>query len=283
MFENLKKSDLSYKDIFNISFEIYIRNILPITVLCLLVNIPLMVINKFVVTDSIDAILLENPGIMEKLNALFLEMDVEGIMSMVEYGLLPSGVMKIVYMTMAFAIVEYVVFNPLLVSGLAGLAVATIDSGKGTMGDMIASSLGNIFKTSVTSLLVLIFVGAGVTLIFPALYFAVVLAFSVPAIAVTGRWGLGALKESAFSTVGRWFKTLGFLALVVAFAVACLYLLSLFEMLIFQVLPYYEIFEYISLLISNIIFMYFLLTQCVWFINKHYMIENLRKSRNGGE
>ena len=288
MFDDLKNNDLSYKDIFNISFEIYIRNIGPIIVLCFLVGAPLLILAKFVLLDGIDAILLENSGNieLELLYSYDLHGDVEGIMSLMESwaGIPPAWLSKISNLVIVFYVIASVVFMPLIASGLAGLALATIDNGRGgTMGDMIASSLGNIFKTSATSLLVLLFVGAGVALIFPALYFAVMLAFSVPAIVVTGKWGLGALKESAFSTVGRWFKTLGFLVLVMLFFGACLYLLNMIGMLILQFLPYYEIFGYVFIVIFSIMFMYFTLTQCVWFINKHYMVENLRKSRNIGE
>ena len=279
MFDYLKTEDLSYKDVFNTSFEIYRRNIVPVIVLCLLVNIPLMAIEKFAVTDALRKLAMENPDLLGKLEELIWSMDYEKILTAMSSGFLPAGLERILYLATAVYAVETIVFTPLLSSGLSGLALATIDSGKGTMGDMIASSLGNIFKTTVTSLVVLIFIGIGMMLIFPALYFTVILAFSIPAIVVTGKWGFGALKESALVTIGRWFKTGGFLILIILFAFACLRFLDFFKIMIFQIV-YFEFFEYIYDIISNIIFMYFNLTQCVWFINKYYVTENLKRSRN---
>jgi len=162
------------------------------------------------------------------------------------------------------------------------LALATINGGKGAIGDMINGSLGNIFKTSVTAFLVLLFQTAGITLVFPFIYFYVILAFSIPAIVVTGKWGFGAMKASMFTTIGRWLKTLGLLILAMLFNSTCTYFLNLFENIIFQVIPYYDFFSYISAIVSNIVLMYFILTQCVWFINKHYLVENLRRSSNNG-
>jgi len=279
VFDYLKTEDLSYKDVFNTSFEIYRRNIVPVIVLCLLVNIPLMAIEKFAVTDALRKLAMENPDLLGKLEELIWSMDYEKILTAMSSGFLPAGLERILYLATAVYAVETIVFTPLLSSGLSGLALATIDSGKGTMGDMIASSLGNIFKTTVTSLVVLIFIGIGMMLIFPALYFTVILAFSIPAIVVTGKWGFGALKESALVTIGRWFKTGGFLILIILFAFACLRFLDFFKIMIFQIV-YFEFFEYIYDIISNIIFMYFNLTQCVWFINKYYVTENLKRSRN---
>jgi len=272
MLYDIKNIDLTIKETFNIGFKLYRMNIKAIIVLAILVYIPVMLLDRLVTVPSIQDLLLllgiDSEGYYAGLMAVLQ------IMLVTDINNLPIEIMgdfsRITFIIIASVMAAQAVFMPLLSSGQTYLVNETIEGRDGGADNMMSVIISNILKTSVTVLLSFACVMIGTTLfIVPGVYLAICFAFVTQAVIITGKWGFGALKESFLVVRGKWFKTLIFILFTNIFAMMLLQFVVIIGVFIFSVLPQNIISGIIIGIVGNIVLAYFLMVECLWFVNKY--------------
>jgi len=275
MIDDIKVRELSFKEIFNTSFKIYSANWKAIAIITILVYIPIMLLDRFVISESMGdlQILLGIDATSNYANSLINLM----LILMAEITNMPIELMdeavSILYMIFAASMVSVAVFSPLLASGSTYLTNEFVEGRQGTVENMTGVALSNIVKTTATAILSLACISIGMIMFFaPGIYMAICFAFVTPAVIMTGKWGFGALKESFLVVKGRWFKTLAFIMLSNAFALVSMQVFAIIKSIIYLFLPQNFIISIVMGVISSIMLTYFVMVECLWFVNK-YLIQ----------
>ena len=293
MFGDIKVKDLSYKEIFNTSFKLYLMNIKALTILTVLVYVPVLLLENFVIAQSIRDLLMllevYNDSASGDLNSLA----VMQLLLLADIANAPmeliTGIMRTTYIILAATVISATVFMPLIASGSTYLALENVESRQGRTDNMMSASLANIFKTFITTILslaclVMIFmlvvpgiylagmIGA-ILFAMPGIYLMICFTFAVPAVITTGKWGFGALRESFNVVRGRWFRTLALIMLSNAFVFVFMQLISFIRNIVYLFLGHNIIIGSIISIAGSIFLTYFVVVECLWFINKHFMLE----------
>jgi len=267
---DIKNRDLSYKDTFNTGFEIYKANFKALAILTVMVYIPLLLVDRLVIYES-------TRDILAILGVERLEMNMS-LMAMADPAVLNitaetvPALIRIYAIVLGAHVVLASVITPLISSGSTFLLLGTMEGEEPTADNMLNAVVSNIFKTAVTSFFAMMLVGVGFLLfVLPGLYLMVALSFAVPAVIVTGKWGLGALKESAAIVKGRWFYTLFFLFLSGLFRSLFVFLSSFISSAIFAVVPNNVFTDGVFTILLAIPVTYFTVVSSLWFVNKRYI------------
>lgn len=278
MLSDIKVRDLSYKETFNTGFEIFRENFKAIAILAIIVYIPLLIVERLIVLGSlIDYLTLMGLNNFDSgyiSYGMVLQTIFERIMYMSAAGTLVSdaALMRALYTAAGAVFVSSVVLVPLLSSGSTYLTLNTVEKKESSVESMLSVAVSNIGKTTVTVFLASVLTGIGILLfVLPGLYLSVGFSFVIPAVIVTGKWGMSALRESFDIVRGRWFKTLFFLILSGAFKYLFEYLSSFVIRGVFAVFPRNVITDSITTIMFGILFLYFVFVECLWFINKHFV------------
>ena len=277
MINDLKNKDLSYKDSFNLGFDIYRANFRTIAVLTALVYVPILLIERLIIFESLmDIFVLLGAGregitygdvSMDIVFGLILDMDGVNLPA----GVFMADIRRSLYIILGALMVSGSLILPLLSSGVTYLLLNSDSEEENTADKVLNTAVSNIGKTFITTLLASAFISMGLMLfILPGIYLYVAYAFIIPAIIVTGKWGFGALKESLLSVKGRWFRTLLFLVLVNVFSFFLMYLASFITEAVRFLLPVGAFTDSILSIAVNIARAYFVLVQCLWFVNKYF-------------
>jgi len=272
----IKSNDLSFKDTFNLGFNMYRMNFKAVAILSVIAYIPVLLLDRLVVAGSMrDLLMLLG---VEDYGAAGV-----GMTSMMEAMLLnlanmptelEQSVIRTTYIMLGAQLVSLTVFLPLISSGSTYLALENTKGEQGSIDGTLTTALTNIFKTFVTALLAFALITLGVMMfIVPGIYLTICFAFIAPAVIVTGKWGLGALKESLEIVQGRWFKTLAFLLLINAFGFVFMYMAAVIESVVLLVVPAGAAVSIMTDMVVRIALTYLVMTECLWFINKYFMLK----------
>lgn len=272
MLEDVKTKDLSLIKILSASFKIYTMNIKAIAVFTTLVYIPILLLQRFVIVESANS-LFAFLGIEEG-------DDLSSILTYLEnvpIELVPN-IMHTAFIIGVAYVIMAVVFSPLIESGSTHLMIESIEDRQSSANNMMNTAISNIFKTFITMLLSLACIAIGISLfVLPGIYLAVCFAFATPAVIMTGKWGFGALKESFKVVSGRWFRAL---ALILLSGLLAVMLTMFIQGVSLIILPQNMIVEFIVSLFTGIFLTYFVMVECLWFINKYFVYSKNDKMEN---
>jgi hypothetical protein len=247
MLSIFKEKDLSYKEMFNSTFGVFLRLIKPISLFAMIMFIPM--------------------------ESLFYFTGFDNIMINFVLGHSPLSPYTIALVCGVTAVMYVIVF-PLLTAGLMGILYNTTDEKPGALKDALTGAFSRIHKIIPTMLIYYIPVLLGMVLIFPGIYYLIIYAFSLQAMVVTGRWGLGALRESFFIMRGRFLKTAGFLLITFMFYQASNFIVSQVLGAVLSFVPPNDILNLIIDFAFWIFQCYFIMVTCVWYINKRNITPN---------
>ena len=248
---------LSIPELFAMSLRLLRANWKYILLLAALFMLPMGITQRFIPTRYLDGFLtLAEAGA----SGLLLNSS-ESLAAL-------SGMMKFSYLMLGLTIV----FTPAANGGLAHIAYHGARRQSVSVSGLLDASLMRLWKYILTMLIfALLFVLTAWLLFLPMIYVAVAYGFVTAAIATTGRWGLGAMQESARVVKGQWFRTLGFLLSLYAMqylaSMAISYLLPLLgaDLSIFIAVPL-EVLTFVPLSI-------FPMMQALWFFNRREVME----------
>jgi len=279
MFSEIKTKEMTFKELFEVGFELFRTNWKAIAILTLLAYIPVILLERLIIEPSLrDLVMLFGAGdAFEATNIMM----VTQIMLETNVDAMPievvSAILRTSYTMLAATLISSIVFVPLLHSGQTYLVKETAGDRQVTGEDMINITIASIFKTAVTALVAFSCLMLGFMLfIVPGVYMAIVFAFAIPAVIVTGEFGFGALKESFLVVRGRFFKTLIFLVIVNVISFVLVNITAIIGIIIFSFLPGNIIFSAIVSLISNFVLAYFVMVECLWFVNKYFVKTDVR-------
>jgi len=281
MLYDIKNIDLTIKETFNIGFRLYRVNIKAIVALAILVYIPVMLLDGLVTMPSIQDLLrllgINSGGYYAGLLAVLQVMLVTDINS------LPMEIMgdfsRLTFIIISSVMIAQTVFMPLLASGQTFLVGETIEGKGATAESMMSVMVANIPKTAFTAMLSFMCVMLGTMMLFvPGIYLAICFSFVTPAVIITGKWGFAALKESFLVVRGQWFKTLAFIVLTNVFALMILQMVIFLGAGVFSLFPPTIISGIVVGILGNIVMAYFIMVECLWFVNKYTLKTNIRKS-----
>ncbi|MCL2566107.1 MAG: hypothetical protein FWE24_09930 [Defluviitaleaceae bacterium] len=270
----IKLTDLSYKDTFNTGFEIYKTNIKAIALLTVMVQIPLIILERIAMLSLIDFLTLlgfdnlRNGYVSSNtvLEALLIT-DLTNLS-----GVYLPALNHTFYTVIGVLLVSWAVLSPLISSGSAFIAKSAAHDNETEGSHMLSVVVANIGKTTVTALLALICMAIGFFFfVIPGIFMMISFFFAVPAVIVTGKWGFGAIFESYKVVKGRWLKTFFFIILSTVFSFLLVYLSSAFIGIAYAFLPYNIIIDSIFIILRSILLSYFIVVECLYFVNKHFV------------
>jgi len=278
MLDDIKNKDLSFKEVFSMSFEIYTLNIKTVIALAILVYIPIALLGVLVIEPQLHNFLM----ILETHTGTY---NLGQIMSvLMNIGNLPievaSSIRRILYTIMAAVVIPYALFVPILSSGLTLLVQGFAKDEQISTDDTVTTALSNILKTFVTALLGFMLIMLGLSFFaLPGIYMSVIFAFSIPAVIVSGKWGFGALGESFSVVRGRWFKVLSLIFITSLLAPMILQETTrVIVALVYLIIPNEIIINTVGGVVSNIMLSYLIIVECLWFVNKYLIKTNIRNS-----
>jgi len=271
MTNDIKNKDLYFKDVFSMGFKIYSANIKTIVALAILVYIPISLLDVIVIEPNMQSLLMlfeshagaNNAGSIIDVLMNFDNLPIE----------IMGSITRLVYTIMAALVISETLFMPLLSSGSAHLVQGSANDKEYSTDDTVSNTLSNILKTFVTALLSFSFIVLGLSLfIIPGLYLYVVLAFAIPAVIVSGKWGFGALSESFLVVRGQWFKVFALILITSFIAPMVVQIAALIITVpIYILIPNEIIINAIAGIVSNIMLTYLIMVECLWFVNKYFL------------
>jgi len=264
---DIKNKDLSFKDVFIISFKIYSLNIKTVVALAILVYIPIALLSQLVIEPQLYDLVFT-------LEAYVGGIDMEQLMNI---GALPielhDSILRSAYILIAAVAISYALFMPIISSGSTLLVQKFTDDMQISSDDTITLALSNILKTFVTVLLSFSLIILGLSLfVLPGIYLSIIFAFAIPAVIVSGKWGFGALRESFSVVRGRWFVVFAliFITSIIAPLLSQIVTAIIITPFVF-IVPSPIIINAAGSIISMILTVYFVMVECVWFINKYFL------------
>lgn len=264
---DIKNKDLSFKDVFITSFKIYSLNIKTVVALAILVYIPIALLSQLVIEPQLYDLVFT-------LEAYVGGIDMEQLMNI---GALPielhDSILRSAYILIAAVAISYALFMPIISSGSTLLVQKFTDDMQISSDDTITLALSNILKTFVTVLLSFSLIILGLSLfVLPGIYLSIIFAFAIPAVIVSGKWGFGALRESFSVVRGRWFVVFAliFITSIIAPLLSQIVTAIIITPFVF-IVPSPIIINAAGSIISMILTVYFVMVECVWFINKYFL------------
>ena len=274
MLNMIKLTDLSYKDTFNTGFEIYRANFKAMAILTVMVQIPLIILERIAVASLIDFLAIlgfDNIGNGYIRSNTALEAFIAADIPNISGAYLPA-LNHVFFIVMGVIIVSMAVLSPLILSGGTYITKNTAHGNKSEPPDILSSVVSNIGKTTITALIALVCIGIGFFFfVIPGIFMLIGFYFAVPAVIVTGKWGIGAISESLKIVQGRWLKTTFFIILTMLFRFLVMYLSTIFIDIVYAILPYNIISDSVFIILRSILLSYFVVVECLWFVNKHFV------------
>lgn len=241
--------------------KLYINSFSYIAPLCLLVFIPVNVIEQFV-PDSLNIIaMLQDPAAFFGDGA-------------------NNGVLGVYYLTQVIRLV----FTSLAVGGLTYIAMARMTKRMLKTSELLDFSIMRWPKLAFTGLLYLLVISVSSVLIFPAIYFAVIFIFHQNIAAVTGDWGIKALTGSARIMKQKALKSFLYAAALFLMSVAAAVLL---ETLVSGFIDLTDqsilnrVFTVVIYVVIEVACAFFTLAQSVWFCNR-LLVNAVNKTEGRG-
>lgn len=233
---DVRTRNLSLGEIFVLAKQIYLSNMSFIIAACLVVYVPVYTIIELLPRPALDGTI---PAIGDAINQL-------------------SIILGITLM-----------FTPLIVAAMTYVAKQSLDGQPVTYAGMMDVSLIKWGKHIVTGLMFSAVIFIASFLIIPAFYFGVAFNFYTGIIAVTDKWGIAALSESRRIVKGNWWRTFGFLLLIVVFIMS---LNSGINTIIAAIVPATASVQNVVInVFVNTVYAYFQLAVAVWLVNKLYV------------
>ena len=251
MYTKIKTTELGIKDTFNTAFKIYTENSKFLLVLGLLIYIPLTIL--FVVISQGINLAMYNSDF-----ALTLD---------------PEWYAIITLTAIAFAtLIISALVSPLVYAAIVSLVAYVIDGNEPSFKPIAEATYEKLGKHIATIILFNLVVAPMMILILPGVYFGVLFIFYPFVVALTDKWGFQAFSESRKLVKGKWFKTFGFLVLIILFSTMVSNFLGSVQG-VFALFVDGNITFWIYLVIAEVINIYFKVVVALWFLNKFYLLQ----------
>lgn len=243
MMTNITTRRLTVAELFKYSAMIYQKNFKWIIAISLGVFLPYQIVLMFVPTFDVAT-----------LNQAFIMQDADSVQSII----------LTVYVSLAINLI----FTPLAIAGVTTLAKDVVESKPVSFSGILDASLVKWGKLVLTAFLYLLFVLAGSVIILPGVYFSVSYTFYPNIVAISDKWGLSALRESASLVKGRWFATFGFILLIAMLSsltgTVCTAAFALVAGIGIIVIVLVGV-------VMETLCLYFQVVITLWYLNKHYL------------